>query len=309
MGEKLRMGTLNCDSCKDLGTCTKACYMHLGKAMVDFIEHIDVVETRIGETESRKAKGPVDLIVAGHQIYKDEVPGWILKDISTILDKSDKFNMAYEMTAFQIAKKYCENTGKTTEETFEIVEKIRQINKNKLFIVPFKPNTVCSIEYDDGETVAKNTEAQISSVKWNNNAETHKFEAVLYFEVDNMPKKSQQYSISDYLSKFSLTQIDMHTRASKVDKKIIKVDNNGIISPIVIKYGVNQIAIDGSYVYMVKPQETYIIGVWGAGDKLLIDNSIKNDAIDKIRNNENFIRCHKRYIAPYMLYEPNVIQL
>ena len=303
------MGTLNCDNCGGFSKCTNACYMHLGKALVDFITGIDVVETRIGEFSSTKMGGKLDLIVSGHQLYNDGESGWILTDISTTIDSSDKFKSAYEMNVFQIATKYLERTEKTPEEKDEILNKIRQINKNKLFIVPFKPNTMCIIEYNDGHTVVNRVDAQIHSIRWSNNKENHKFDITVLFEVENMPSKIQKHNISTYLDKFSLAQIDMQTRTPKINTKIISIDNNGIIKPIIFKQDNIQIAVDGSYVYQINPQGISIIGVWGTGDKLYMNNSIKLKAIEKLKDNETFIKCHRKYIAPYMLYEPNVIEV
>jgi len=303
------MGNVNCDNCGGFSTCTNACYMHLGKALVDFINRIDVVETRIGELEARNLKGDLDLVVSGHQLYGDGESGWILTDISTMIDKSDKFLTAYDMTAFQIAKKYLEKAGVEQTEIEETLEKIRQINKNKLFIVPFKPNTMCLVESNEDDIVSKGEEAQIHSVRWNSNETNHKFNMTILFEMQNANKRIQKYNVTEYLDKFSLTQIDMQTRASKVDKKLIKIDNSGIIRPIVIKQGDIQLALDGTYLYRITAADISIVGVWGNGDKLLYDTSIKSEALEKIKNNENFIKCHKKYIAPYMLYTPNVVEI
>lgn len=301
---------IKCESCGGVDRCTNACYMHLGKALVDFIERVDMVQTRIGEYEARNAGGKLDLVVTGHEIFEMEEPTWILSPMDVAIDKSDKFLSAYNMTAFQIAKKYCESVGKTPEETEEITDKIKNINKNRLLIVPFKPHTPCNVIYNNNSVNDETIEANVLYIKWENNRETHKLDTTVVFQAnESLQNKVQRYNISEYASKFTLTHIDIQAKVNKQGKSLIKVDNTGMIRPIVIKNDNVTVALDGTYLYLIQNNTIRIIGIWGNDNKLLIDKTVNNKALDTIRHNETYIKCHRKYIAPYMLYTPNIIEI
>ena len=103
--------------------------------------------------------------------------------------------------------------------------------------------------------------------------------------------------------------MEMMAKGNKHDKNLIKINDYGIFKPILIKDGNVSIAIDGTYVYYTTNNDTHIIGFWNDKDELVIDNSIKTKAITKIKDNLAYIKNHKKYMAPYMLFEPNIIEI
>lgn len=299
-----------CSNCVGIDKCTKSCILHLGKALVDFIQRIDVTETRIGEYSSIKKDTAPDLVVYGHQLYDNGSPSWILTDINTILDMSDKFLESYDKNAFQIANIYCKYTGMSAEDTKLVTDKIKAINKNLMLILPFKPNTNCEIDLTIDGNTEKKKEAVISYIKWITNKETHKINCTIGFNIAN--SAMAQYTkldIKDYIDKFRLSHMEMVAKGAKYDKDLIKITDYGIFKPILIKEGNASIAIDATYVYYNTNGETHIIGFWNDRDELVMDKSIKTKAINKIRDNLNYIKNHKKYMAPYMLFEPNVIEI
>lgn len=299
-----------CSKCVGVDKCTKNCILHIGKALVDFIQRIDVTETRIGEYSSKVKGTAPDLVVYGHQLFDMNSPSWILTDINTILDMSDKFLSAYDKNAFQIANIYCKHIGMSAEDTKAVTDKIKAINKNLMLVLPFKPHANCEIDLTIDGTTEKKKEAQISYIKWITNKETHKINCTVGFNVANSAMAQHtKMDIKDYIDKFRLSQMEMAAKGSKHDKDLIKITDYGIFKPIVIKEGNATIAVDATYVYYTTNGETHIIGFWNDRDELVFDKSIKTKAVNKIRDNLTYIKNHKKYMAPYMLFEPNVIEI
>lgn len=299
-----------CSSCSGIDKCTKCCILHLGKSLVDFIQRIDVTETRIGEYDSRQKGTAPDLVVYGHQLFELSSPTWILTDINTILDMSDKFLTAYDKNAFQIANIYCKHAGMSPEDTKLVTDKIKAINKNKMLVLPFKPHASCEIDLTIDGNMEKKKEATINYIKWVTNKETHKINCTIDFTLTNSAlAQHTKMDIKDYIDKFRLSQMEMVAKGTKHDKNLIKITDYGIFKPILIKEGNTSIAIDATYVYYNANGETHIIGYWNDRDELVMDKSIKTKAVNKIRDNLVYIKNHKKYMAPYMLFEPNVIEI
>ena len=299
-----------CANCTGIDKCTKSCALHLGKALVDYINRVDMIETKIGEYGSRVKGTKPDLITSGHQIFEINSPTWVLTDISTTLDISDKFLNAYGRNAFQLASMYCKHIGMSDTDTKEITDKIKAINRNKLLVLPFKPHTECNVDVEVNGATEKKKDCKILYIKWITDKETHKLNCTIGFELNNSVGPSLvKINIKDYINKFRLSKLDMSVKGNKKDKEIIKITDYGIIKPIVINDGKSSVAIDGSYIYYIVNGETHIIGYWDSQDKLVITSDIKSKAMTKIKDNLEFIKGHKKYIAPYMLYEPNVILL
>ena len=300
-----------CSNCKGIDKCDKMCILHCGKALTDFISRVDVTPTRIGEYESTERNGPQNLVVSGHQLHDIETPSWLLTSIDTVLDASDKFKNVYDKNAFQVASIFCKHMKMSPEETQEITDKLKGINKNKLFVLPFKPHTNCNIDFETDTEVFKKQDAQISLIKWNTNKETHKINCTIYFELSNKSNsvKKAHLDIKDYIEKFRLSQMDIQAKSKNHDKDLIKINDYGIFKPIYVTDGVSGIAIDGTYLYYVINGEIHIIGYWDNNDKLKVTTTIKTKAYNKIMDNIDYIRHHKKYMAPYLLFEANTIKI
>lgn len=306
----IEFNTGSCNNCKGINSCNKYCILHAGKALVDFINRVDMIETRIGEYESSKRGGKLDLVTDGHLIFDVDSPNWLLTDINTTLDASSKFNSLFDKTAFQLANIYCTKIGMNKDEVTEVTNKITKINKNKLLVLPFKPHTQCNIYVDaEGNKHAKR-DAKIRFIRWVTDKQTYKLICEIGFEVPSAPGKTDcRILVTDYIDKFRLSSMDIQAKNNKQDDSLIKVTNYGMIKPIVVRDKNVDIAIDGTYMYCTINGDTRIIGYWDANDKINITIDTKSKAINKIMDNINFIKNHKKYIAPYLIHEANVITL
>lgn len=301
-----------CDECTGINECTKYCSLHTGKAFYNFLSNIDTTETRIGEYSSRVAGGKSDLVVSGHQVFEIQSPSWILTDINTVLESSNKFNKVFDKTPVQLLKDFIKYNKEHKEEEKELIKKIKDINSNKLLIVPFKPHEKFivrqEIEKDSKKTVNEK-EIELLFVKWITNKETYKIECNLGFKTEYSGELTKKLDITNYLKEFRLASVELKLKTGEQDNDLIKITHHGIFKPIGVRDSESLVILDGTFLYSCKSNKINIIGHWNEKGKLIITNDIKTKALKKIKDNEDFIRIHRRYIAPYMMYSTNEIQV
>lgn len=297
-------------NCKSLDNCTRYCALHAGKALENFINNIDTVESRIGDYEKRNKNGKTDLVVSGHQLWDLKSASWLLTDISTTLEASQKFKSVYDKTPLKLLEEYCNFSGMSEEDTKETLNKLQKINKNRLLIIPFKPREHCRIDIDIPKVKDKNKEGQIYFIKWTTCPETFKLLCTIGISTDGASSKQiHRYNITDYLDKFRLSDLDVKAAGNKGDKSLIQVTNHGIIKPIEFTEGNVKIAIDCTYLYMTFNNVTSIIGYWDDKEDLIITKDVDYKSIKKIKTNISKIKIHRKYIAPYLMYESNQIKV
>ena len=295
-----------CDECQGVSKCTKLCALHTATSLAEFIQRVDVIETKIGEYSSRKPGTKPDLIFSGHQLFDINQPSWLLSDIKTTsLDANSKFKSAYGKTVLQLISLWARENNISDEMSRDILEKLRGINKNKLLVLPFKPRTKCYVDYSPSE---KRVAAEISNLKWTTNKTNYKLECMITFDDGN--HKPLKLSILDYITKFKLERFDIQQKLTKNAVKLIKVTDHGLFKPIVVKDKHLSVMLDGSYLYYEFNHETSIIGFWNEyGTLTLLNNQLKSNALKLIMDNIDVIKLHRKYIAPYLLYEENIIEL
>lgn len=300
------VGNSKCSTCKGVEKCNNYCSIHAGKALVDFLNRVDMIETRIGEYSSRTRGGDLDLVVYGHQLHELNSPSWLLGNISITLDASNKFKSVFDKTPVQIINNYCSDSGISNEEVKEIINKLTKLNKNKLIILPFKPHTVCNLTTEDGEL----KDMAIKYIRWETDKTTYKLNCVICFHSEkDSNKQIYKFPVTDYIDKFRLSSLEIQAKSSGYDKSLIKITDYGIIKPIEIEDKGQIIAIDGSFVYSVINGATRVVGYWDENDNLVFNvDTGKSKAYKKIIDNTNFIKHHKKYMAPYMMYESNVVK-
>lgn len=292
-----------CTNCKGEDKCDRYCVLHAGRALTDFIERVDTIETKIGDFDYRTNSTKPDLVVSGHQIYDLGSPLWILTPINTTLDQTPKFKSVFNTNPTRLIRMYAEHMGIEQEHIDEIVNKLLLMNKNRLLVLPFKPHLACTVLNESGNKL----ECELFNIEWTTDKETIRLKAVFTFK-----SKSGQilkYNIQDYLKNFRLSSMAIKIKGEKQDNSLISITDHGIFRPILIKDKSHSIALDGTYLYMIVNNETKIIGHWNKKDELEIMSGIKSAAVKKIKDNIKLISSHKKYMAPYLLYKPVEIEL
>ena len=298
----------NCNNCKGLSGCTTYCSYHAAKALIDFIDRVDTVETKIGDFSSREKGGYSDLVVSGHQMWSLSDQSWLLTDISTSMDITSKFNTLNGKNPLLLISNYASKFGIPKQEATEWADKINKLNKNRLLILPIKPGTPCNLDTDmDGRQIKKK-ECNVAYIKWTTNKENCKLECTVGFQYEAATGKTTvKLPLHTYIDKFKMSSIEMQGKTEKHDPSVIQMTDYGIIRPIEVTYGAVKMAIDGSYMYCSINDELHIVGYWDNNGNLVSTIKSKSKAYDKIKDNINYIKSHRKYMAPYLLYDANEI--
>ncbi len=286
--------------------------LHAGKAMYDYINRVDMINTRIGEIERSKNSDFGDLKVNGVVMYKIDDCSSLLTKSDPAIDISDKFTQAFDKTAIQLVNEYCVAAKISDDETVAAVEKIRKINDNKLLVVPIKTGSKCYIDMEIDGKLEKNVEMIIKSIKWISDPDTYKLNCTLYVSKDKKKPASKdesaQIPICDYIKRFRLATMSLIAKSHSTQEHLITITDYGFIKPILVKDKNCAVAVDGSYVYYINNNNTSIIGGWSESGKLIITSDIKNKPLKVITDNVEFISSHRSYIVPFGLLKPTEIE-
>lgn len=164
-----------------------------------------------------------------------------------------------------------------------------------------------SSESKKSKTHDRYEQAFVHYISWKINHDTHKIDCIIAFKVGSKSsEKTYRYSLSEYMQSFRMNS-DSATTA--MDKKLISMTDYGIIKPIEITDGKSTIAVDGSFVYDVQSSMIRVIGHWTDSGDLKINNGEKSKLLKKLLDNKTVIKNHRRYIAPYMLYPSNTVNV
>lgn len=283
---------------------------YIGQNIVNFLEGITLIETRIGQMTTMEVLGEnKSMIVSGHIIEDMDTPTWLYTDSNTLFNKSSKFTSVDETPITQVIKSYCEIAGIDPKGA---IDKLKKINDNLLLVVPFKPGRffeVVSVSSAGGTT---NTEMILKALKWETNPETHRLEANLVFK----SKKTRNYStvalpIIEYLSTFRLSGTKEKLSDGTDSRDIMKFDVCGILKPIEFVDKDHSLIIDGTYLYEKIDDKTSIIGIWAqTGTNLITFRKLGAGKLAKKLNASlELISAHKKYIAPYKSFETNVVKV
>lgn len=307
----------SCNKCIGVNKCLNYCKMHAGKALANYLNNIDVTETRIGEYSKSKINGVTDIVVSGHQLWNLSSPSYIYTSTSqTVIGKSPKFNQLDGMTANNILVEYLKEQQIEQELISELSEKIANINKSKMLIVPIKPGTKVTflMETDKGKA-PRLKEGVIKFLKWTTNKETYKLDCDVYIETEQQNVKSTKFPLSEYMRRFGLDGLNDWRKSSLCKLGAIEMTNDGIIKPIEVAYKDQSVVIDGTFMYRIVNGTVLIAGKWDLRSNSMVMNSDavegmkKTPLWDTINKNLADIAKHRVYIAPYNLCKSNVVKL
>ena len=250
------------------------------------------------------------MIVSGHMLEKMDSATWILTSIDTSLDKSPKFLKVFGKNPTQLLTNYYNSLDKPDEELKKATDKLRDINNNKLLILPFKPGMQCSISVKM-ETVTVNKDVVIKSIQWTTDKETYKLKCTINFEASSQYGGSKIFKlpITEYTKSFTLKSISLRTSASSTEQNLLEITDAGIFKPIEITDGSSGIAIDGSFLYHTVNGETSVIGYWSGDELVVVSKSSNSKAYKKLMKSIDIITAHRRYIGPYNIYPCNTITI
>lgn len=308
--------------------------VYVGRALTNFINSIDVSETRIGERQERSSiwDDPRDenLVYDGHMLCTGEQgPTWFLTDANKVkITKTKRFNGFFEKSPIECIRDYfnwCEESLKSgfdvqdrvdggidrlDEET--VIDIVSKIEENKMVIVPFKYDNIKTVVEVEAEGVSTKRDMTIRGIKWKTDNETGELlcNVILNHRGIGSLGKTIMVSITEYGKRFNIEAVTLANSSSRVKvANAIEYEHAGWVKPIELTNGVTSIIIDGTYVYYKNDTGTYIVGEW-TDRGLVMKYTNQNDKLfNKLGSYVKVISLHKRIIAPYSLVNTKVINV
>lgn len=315
-------------------TITKVNSVNVGRALTNFINSIDVSETRIGEVSENTSFGDNGgndkFIYSGHWLHTgDSAPTWVL----TAADKTKmvirkKFRSAVGKNPDECINdyfKWCEESiaqGYTVQDTVNgtldrldrqtVLDIVHKLNKNKMVVVPLKYDNTKAVVSIEAEGVSTKRNMSITGVKWRTDVESGELlcEVMLEHRSVGSIGKSRFINITDYGQAFNLEAVEIANSSSKAKlSNVIEYDQSGYVKPVEITNGVTSIIIDNTYVYYKNSNGVFIVGEWvGNGLKMKYTNQ-SDKLFKKVPSYVKAISLHKRIIAPYLLVSTKVLNV
>ena len=284
---------LNCN----LNKCSIICQRHIGHAIYETIRNVTTCESKIGQYTTTYGKIEPDYRVKEQRKIVGE-------SICTVLGKSnltiglDKIFTCKEFNLYDALEDYCKYIEKDDANTDIIKQYFKDINSKKRLFIPFKENTVFSVDSEIDGVPFKNKKNELYSHDWyiDNEYEIHcKISITTHI-------KRLTFDIERYNKEFSISAIGIDTNLNNID--IIRFDKIGLIKPIELIINNVKYAVDNVYIYKYNANSCYIIGYWEGSEIRYINNNEIMPVNNDISRYLKVIAWHKRLIAPYYIMKP-----
>jgi hypothetical protein len=290
----------------DIRKCTE---VDISRSIINFVTGVDMVETQIGKYSRNVGSDKDDLICSGHIIEEHEPGSTILYTFvdKTKLNITPKFKDAFNKTAVQLVN-CCDDIEQDEKE--EIKESITALNKNRKLIMPFKPgNTDLEVIIECENTTVKK-QMGIHMLKWSTDSETGNLICELMCKSkSNFFNRRCTCRLEDYGTTYNIGALKLSTAGSKVKmNKIIEMTASGMVRPFEVIHKNVSIIVDGTYMYMKRGSDVYVIGEW-AGSNMQINTKSEDKALTKMKQCLTVLSLHRKYIAPYMLIDSKKLEV
>lgn len=293
--------------CPHHSKCPGYCLIGAGYTASQFIANCDVVESKIGSIHSTIIQWKkVDALVCGAIYEKSGEPAIILSQKKIPIVKEDKFRRYLNKSMGLAISSYFnlideQGQGQLLPES-ETVDKLQKILNDRLMIIPFKIGVKCLVlsdKYKDWVTL------EVEKLIYGIDMDTGRIEGSLVAtNVGGRNPFCETLKISDYGKRFRLSQVEDILKSSNIDRKCIMVSPYGWIKPVIFENEDLGLAVDGSYVYLVRNNNTSIVGRWKPNGEIEESEQLKGlskTSVYKALNKHlNFISLHRKYIAPYI---------
>lgn len=312
------MSDIICSKCTGTEGCNRYCPIQAGKNLVDFINGVEVVTTKIGELREEFRTKEIKYIVSGHIVERDyPEPTCILSDLNTCIDASGKFISFKGMSPQILLKTYMDTLDISDDVRAKTLETFKLFNSNKLLPLPIKAGAECEVTYTNeaGKKIVANM--RVSRIMWAVDRESNKLQCTLVCDtvkgtIDGVTKYVK-IPLNEFGSSIIFPQIERTLKSSEVDRELIKMTHLGFIKPIEISDEKVTLAMDNQNIYRVVGENIFIVGTWVNGKIKEFQNGISSiqntKAYKKLHNSINYIEKHRRFTAPYGLFEVNHIDV
>ena len=262
------------------------------KSLSKLCSSISIRDINLGELE--KTDGKYDLVVVGNQLFANEI-GRTLRKI-----RSDDIviRTKYLESKFSVSMKGIIDTYGGQEKA-ELAAFVQNINKNKAVAVMFRDRieVVLSRECKFGNGRVKYSEVVIN--------DCGKIELRIVIKEDT-GKTIEHIPAEQYGKSFRLNSSVVNTtiKENSWAREIIKLNNAGLIDTIEIRGGGKIIGIDNQFCIC----NGNVIGEWDNDGRMQF-NDEAGDEQDIVGKIERMVSIHRRYIIPYGLCKPNIVEV
>lgn len=312
---------------------SKVSSVYVGRALTNFLNSVDVSETKIGETTTHKNFGvdgsDAEMIYSGHWLHcGDSGPTWLLTaQNKTKLVVTPMFNSTIGKSPTDCVNDYfnwCEESvrsGYSVPDRIDgapdridrntIVEMVNKLNSHKMVVVPLKYDNVKAVIDIEAEGVKTRRNMEISGIKWYADQETGRLMCSVMLDHRNIGSigKSKFINITEYGSTMNIEAVSLANSGSKIRiPNAIEYDISGFVKPIELTNGKTSLIVDGTYVYYKNASGTFVVGEWVGNTLKMKYTSSEDKLFKKLESYVHVVSLHKRIIAPYLLVDTKVIK-
>lgn len=310
---------MNC-ICKEKG-CNGLCDYAIGGRILRLLTEANTIQTSVGDSEVDTYSNS-KLEVVGHQIYKGESSSKIMKYTQGLMLLTEK-----KLPGTDGVNPYKALEGFVTRNKLDpgTLNYLKDFEKRRLIIMPFKPGQVCKIRVHTtdfrGVTKESEVKTEIDSIK----CSIHEVEGkestyepmtqVITEWTDSKNKTRASANLEEYGKRFYIPDLEMGVTKEVKDLGLIKLSKYGYVHPIEVSKGNLVLIVDNCNVYMKSKSNNSIatIGEW-QDSKLVLDSKVDTwmgigPLISLLEKCQNYIGRYRKYIAPYRTTSCNYIEL
>ena len=275
------------------------------------LRRVTVMNSFIGEYIGEDKTTKESLIVSGMRVEKTDRA--VFDPVSKLITRGDcgfislkafskgKENVESLLKEF-LTEKYPSKSGAVTGYIDKLTSRLRDIQRNKLLIIPVSVGRKVEYKEENGKT----TVGDLIRLDYKVNKDTCKIES--FVKIKDKFNPSVEFKLSDYGKSWWV--FGTKQGCKEADDELIEMQDNGIIKPIEIG---NSIIVENLYIYKKRNGTYEIIGEAdekeGYRIKNLSDEEKKDKAVKKLENNLIYLSRLQRIIGIYGFNECKEVSL
>lgn len=296
---------------KKCSKCNKSCIQNEMESLEFMLRRITVMNSYIGEYIGEDKSTKESLIVSGMRVEKTDRT--IFDPVSKIITignfgfislkafNKGKENVESLLKEF-LTEKYPSNSEAVTGYIDKLISRLRDIQSNKLLIVPVNVGRKVEYKGEDGKVKV----GELIRLDYKVNKDTCKIES--FVKIKDKFEPSVEFKLSDYGKNWWV--FGTKQGCKEADDELIEMQDNGIIKPIEIG---NSIIVENKYIYKKRNGTYEIIGQADEKEgyivKNLEDDEKKDKAVKKLENNLIYLSRLQRIIGIYGFNECKEVSL
>lgn len=303
-----------CKICMGQDKCDKLCDYRLGESIIDYINGVEKVETRIGTyTDYDNKKNGLTYTGVDFPKLADTSRCDILKFSDLVkIEKLNKMNTVENRDIKYYVDEYIKMNNGERRIMEDAHEKLDRFNGYEVMIAPITPGKTIEVHLDGFKDVKLDEGIRVDFVRYKINDETGKVEGSIITDGCGYTNKFFNLKFEDYGKSWTIPEIEKNLTTAQLKYGGVKMTQLGTILPLEITSKTGSVAVDNKYMYYIKNGMAYIIGSWGTSGIITDSKKIKEYRCSKlVKCIESYLKLlerHKKYILPLGTSETNQIE-